>query len=276
MGRLLNNHAAGAQGSFLPAEYVKNKSQVRANFVALLLFALVMAGVIGAFVVNHQRWREVRAQSEVISTQFRDEASKIDQLKGLEAQRADLLDRAEVVTALIDRVPRSVLMAEVVRGLPDGVTLVLVGLEGERVKPPVVKPDPKAKGKTRSLTKKADEPEEAAKAPDRVLPPRFRHTVTIEGLASENEKIADYLAAIKASPLFTDVELPLISSTIVDEVGYRRFKITMVLREQASALEVAGVEQFGLDGTGVAEQAPAENGVGVTAVETGAPEGAND
>lgn len=275
MGRLLNNQAAGAQGSFLPAEYVKNKSQVRANFVALLLFALVMAGVIGAFVVNHQRWREVRSQSEVISAQFRDEASKIDQLKALEAQRADLLDRAEVVTALIDRVPRSVLMAEVVRGLPAGVTLTLVGLEGERVKPPVVKPDPKAKGKTRSLTKKADEPE-AAKEPERVLPPKFRHTVTVEGLAVDNEKIADYMRAIQASPLFTEVELPLISGTIVDEVGYRRFKITMVLQEQATARQVAGVEQFGLDGSGLPGAGKDAGSVGLTAVETEPPAGADD
>lgn len=276
MGRLLNNHAAGAQGSFLPAEYVKNKSQVRANFVALLLFALVMAGVIGAFVVNHQRWREVRSQSEVISAQFRDEASKIEQLKGLEAQRADLLDRAEVVTALIDRVPRSVLMAEVVRGLPAGVTLTLVNLEGERVKPPVTKPDPKAKGKTRSLTKKADEPE-AKKEPERVLPPRFRHTVIIEGLATDNEKVTDYMSAIQSSPLFTQVELPSISGTIVDEVGYRRFRITMVLSEQATALQVAGVEQFGLGGVGLTEAEPdAEAGIGVTAVDTAPPEGVND
>ncbi len=260
MGRLMNNNAGN--GSFLPTEYVRNKSQVRANFVALLLFALVMAGVIGAFFVNHQRWRDVREQADLISAQFAEEAAKIQQLESLESQRAELLDRAEVVTALIDRVPRSVLMAEVVRDLPPGVTLTLVALEGERVKPPAPKPDPKAKakGKTRSLTgKNADK--EKAPEPEKVHPPRFRHRVTVEGLASENEKIADYLALIKASPLFGEVELPLITSTIVDQVGYRRFKITMSLRDQADARLVAGVEQFDLDHaafgvTGVDVQTP--------------------
>jgi Tfp pilus assembly protein PilN len=262
MAKLTNNRHV-AQGSFLPAEYVKNKSQVRANFVALLLFTMVMAGVIGAFVVNHQRWRDVRVESEAISAQFAEEASKIEQLKGLEAQRAELLDRAEVVTALIDRVPRSVLMAEIVRDMPGGITLTTVSLEGERVRPPTPAVDPKdkAKGKTRSLTTKSNDDARKPEAAPKVLPPRFRHTVSIEGLAEENREIADYVAAIKSSRLFTEVELPLISSTIVDQVGYRRFKITMRLREQADAREVAGVEQFTLDRAafGLAED-PADGG----------------
>lgn len=246
MGRLINQKPSGS-ASFLPQEYVKGKSQVRANFFALLLFTLVMAGVIGAFFVNHQRWRDVETQAGIISAQFAEEAAKIEQLKALETQRADLLDRAEVVTALIDRVPRSVLIGEVVRDLPQGITLTLVGLEGERVRPPAPKPEPKAKGSTRSLTGRQTAEKDAKPEPEKLMPPRFRHTVVIEGLASENELIADYLAALKISPLFGEVELPLITSTIVDQVGYRRFRITMSLRDQADARLVAGVEPFELD-----------------------------
>ncbi len=245
----IRNLSQSGNGSFLPAEYVKNKSQVRANFFALLLFTMVMAGVIGAFVVNHQRWRTVHAQAQTISTQFAEEASKIDQLKALEAQRAELLDRAEVVTALIDRVPRSVLMAEIVRDLPEGVVLTLVGLDGERARPPAPPADPKARAKapsTRSIASKGPAPAETKPAPEKVMPPRFTHTVTVEGLSTENEKIADYLGSLKNSPLFSDVELALIAGTIVEDVGYRRFKMTMKLKEQANARQVAGVEEFGL------------------------------
>lgn len=243
-----NRHPNIASPSFMPTDYVRGKHQVRANFFALVLFTLVMAGVIGAFVVNHQRWRTVREQSEIISAQFKEEAAKIEQLKALESQRASLLDRAEVVTALIDRVPRSVLMAEVVRDLPEGLTLTLVGLDGERVRPPAPTPDPKARAtNTRSLTTRAAAKDEKKPEPEKVLPPRFRHTVTIEGLSVDNEKIADYLGSIKSSPLFTDVELALITGTTVDSVGYRRFKMTMRLREQANARQVAGVEEIGID-----------------------------
>lgn len=248
MGKMINPKSSGG-GSFLPAEYVKNKSQTRANFVALLLFAIVMAGVIGVFVVNHQRWRDVSADAKIVAAQFTEEAAKIDQLKGLEEQRAELLDRAEVVTALIDRVPRSVLMAEIVRSMPSGMTLTVVELEGDRIKPPAPPKEAKSKGKTRSIAKKGAEKEEEAK-PERVLPPRFKHTVTIEGLAEQNEGVADFLAGVKASPLFVDVELQLISSTIVDQVEWRKFRVTMGLSEKADARDVAGAIEVELDNAG--------------------------
>ncbi|MEM9373768.1 MAG: hypothetical protein AAGA55_09005, partial [Planctomycetota bacterium] len=194
MGKLINpNSSAG--GSFLPAEYVKNKSQTRANFVALMLFAIVMAGVVGVFVVNHQRWRDVTADAKVVATQFSEEAAKIDQLKELENQRAELLDRAEVVTALIDRVPRSVLMAEIVRAMPDEMTLTVVDLEGDRIKPPAPAKEKKSKGKTRSISRKSAGKDEKPEAP-KVHPPKFKHTLTVEGLTEENEQVADFLAFV--------------------------------------------------------------------------------
>lgn len=249
MGKQVKQKAS-AQGSFLPAEYVKNKSQTRANFVALLLFAIVMAGVIGVFVVNHQRWRDVTSNAKIVSAQFAEEAAKIDQLKDLETQRADLLDRAEVVTALIDRVPRSVLMAEIVRSLPAGMTLTVVQLEGDRIKPPAPAKSSKSnKGKTRSISRKSSAEKEAPKEPTKVYPPRFKHSLTIEGLAEQNENVADFLASIKSSPLFTGVELQLISSTIVDKVEWRKFRVTMQLSSKADARDVAGVIEVDLNGS---------------------------
>lgn len=250
MGKLINPKSSSG-GSFLPAEYVKNKSQTRANFVALLLFAIVMAGVIGVFVVNHQRWRDVSADAKIVAAQFSEEAAKIDQLKDLEAQRAELLDRAEVVTALIDRVPRSVLMAEIVRAMPNEMTLTVVDLEGDRIKPPAPPQEKKSKGKTRSLSKKGGDKEETP-AVEKVHPPRFKHTLTVEGLTEQNEQVADFLAAIKSSPLFVGVELQQISSTIVDQVEWRKFRVTMQLSPNADAREVAGAVEVELNDSNAA------------------------
>ena len=233
-------------GSFLPKEYVKGRSQFRANVMALLLFVLVISGVVGAFVVNHQRWRRVHQEQKKVAVAFKEEAAKIDQLKELETQRVELIERAEVVTALKDRIPRSVIMGEIVRSIPDGLTLVEVKMEGERIKPPAPKVDPKDKGKTRSLNNKSvgkkgkEEEEEKPK----VLPPRFKFTLEIEGIAMENDQVADFLSSIKASPLFKDVELPLIDETILEKQTYRKFKVMMTLREKADARLVEGTEEF--------------------------------
>lgn len=232
-------------GSFLPQEYVKGKSQLRANIMALLLFVLVLGGVVGAFVVNHQRWRRVHVEQKLVAKAFEDEAAKIKQLQELEKQRVELIERAEVVTALKDRIPRSVLMGEIVRAIPDGLTLTTMNMEGERVKPPVPKVDPKAAKKTRTIKGKnvAAGKEEEEEKP-KVLPPKFRFTLSIEGIANENDQVADFLGAIKASPLFEEVELPLIDETIIDKQAYRKFRLTMTLRNTADARLVEGTEEF--------------------------------
>lgn len=233
--------------SFLPAEYVKGKSQVRANVMAMFLFVLVLAGVVGAFVVNHQRWRRVHVEQDLVAQAFEEEAGKIEQLKSLEKQRVDLIERAEVVTALKDRVPRSVLVGEIVRSIPDGVTLTQLNLEGERVKVVLPAIDPKEAAKTRTLKgknvgkgKDSAKPVEAAK----VLPPKFRFSISVEGIAMENGQVADYLASIKSSPLFGDVELQYINETSIDKQKFRKFKLTMLLLEQAQASMVDGTQEI--------------------------------
>jgi Tfp pilus assembly protein PilN len=236
-----------AGGSFLPKEYVKGKSQLRANIMALMLFVLVLGGVVGAFIVNHQRWRRVHVEQKQVSAAFEEEAAKIKQLEELENQRVELIERAEVVTALKDRIPRSVLMGEIVRAIPDGLTLTTLNMEGERIKPPAPKADPKAATKTRTLKGKnvaAGKDGEGEEDKPKVLPPKFKFSLSIEGIANENDQVADFLTAIKASPLFDQVELPLIDETIIDKQSYRKFKVTMNLREQADARLVQGTEEF--------------------------------
>ncbi len=242
MSKLSNNPSQG--GSFLPAEYVKGKSQLRANIIALFLFVLVLAGVVGAFVVNHQRWRRVNVEQEMVAAAFEEEAAKIDQLKSLEGQRVELIERAEVVTALKDRVPRSVLIGEIVRSIPEGLTLTVLNLEGERVRVVLPKPDPKDT-KTRTLKGKNVGKGKDAKdtKPAKVLPPRFKFSLAAEGIAVDNDDVADFLASIKASPLFGDVELQYINETTIDKQKYRKFKVTMILLEKAEASLVDGTEE---------------------------------
>ncbi len=245
-------------GSFLPAEYVKGKSQLRANIMALFLFVLVIAGVVGAFVVNHQQWRRVHQEQKLVAAAFEEEAAKIEQLEALEKQRVELIERAEVVTALKDRVPRSVLLGEIVRAIPEGLTLTLVNLEGERVR--VKRVEPKEKNaKTRTLTGKNVGKGKDAKAsePAKVLPPKFKFSLSAEGIAQENDHVADFLAALKASPLFGDVELQFINVTTIEKLEYRKFKITMNLLDQADARLVDGTQEveigrmkFGIAGSG--------------------------
>lgn len=241
----LNKNKSGA--SFLPSDYVRGKGQARASMFAILLFVFVLAGVIGAFFVNHQRWNRVREEQKIVAASFKEETAKIEQLKMLEEQRVVLTDKAEVVTALKDRVPRSVLMGELIRGIGDGITLTEINLEGDRVRPPAPKKNDKGAVKSIGVNGVGNGKDLEPKKP-KVHPPKFEFSVSVDGVSENNDDIADYLVSLKDSPLLKGVELQFINQTLIDSVEYRKFKITMTLAPYADAGEVKGTIAFGIEG----------------------------
>ncbi|MGJ8637250.1 MAG: PilN domain-containing protein [Phycisphaerales bacterium] len=235
-------------GSFLPSDYVRGKGQARASMFAILLFVLVLAGVIGAFFVNHQRWSRVFEEQQIVAASFKEETAKIEQLKVLEEQRVVLTDKAEIVTALKDRVPRSVLVGELVRGIGSGITLTEIELEGDRVRPPKPKADPKAK-KVKSIgVNGVGNGKDAASSAPKVHPPKFKFTISVDGLSENNDDIADYLSSLKASPLLDGVELQFINQTLIDSIEFRKFRITMDLAPYADASMVEGTVAIDMEG----------------------------
>lgn len=237
------------QGSFLPQDYVTRKTEQRAGFLSLALFSIVMFGVCGAFLVTNRRWKDIKSQQAVIDTQYATEAKKIDQLKTLEAQRKAMMEKAEVVAALLEKVPRSVLLAELVQNLPKGVSLTDVQLKSKRIEEklaPVSNTGQIQKvgtisgdGKTASQQSqmKAKDP----KAPDekaKVLPPKFEFTLVIEGVATENNEIADYLTSLKQSELLDSLDLQFIDESMVDSVSLRKFKMEAKLRQDVDVRHI--------------------------------------
>lgn len=203
--------------SFLPTDYVKGKHEFRANIICLGLFAVVMAGVVGAyFVTNRERIRITREQ-EQIQTEYAKEKDRIEQLAKLDDENTELLQRAEVTTALIEQIPRSVLMSELVNRLPENITLTEVILDGKREKRSVsggsnasaaqrksaVAPPKSAQRASRTAGVKV--PAGPATAP--VEAPRFEYTLKVIGLAQVNNQITDYLKSLKESPILENVDL---------------------------------------------------------------------
>lgn len=232
------------QASFLPEDYIRGKDEARWNVISLLLFGVVMVAVVSAFVLTNRRWQQVRVEQETIGAQFKEEAIKIAALEEIETQRVEMMDKASIVAALRDRVPRSLLLAELWRAKPDSATLTTVELEGERVKPPKPATSTGSQGAVASLRGKKSTPVEGdAKDTEHVAPPEFRHSLTIEGVAEENDQIADYLANLKDSPLLLDVELQFINETVLEKQQFRKFKITARLNPAANASDVDQAEE---------------------------------
>lgn len=251
---------AGVGGSFLPGEYVVKKAETRASLIGLSLFGLVMLGVVGAFFMSNRRWSNIRQERELINTHYTQEAQKIEQLKQLESQRGQMLDKAGVVAALIERVPRSILMAELTQRMPKDVTLLEMELKSKRLdkeksagesaaskvknlssnaKDAPKKADPKAKTDAKGKGKDA---KDGAPEPTKVVAPKFEFTLTLGGVAGVNNDIASYLGNLQACPLFESVELQYIKEAMMNDLSLRRFEITARLKPEADWIDVLSAE----------------------------------
>lgn len=231
-------------GSFLPESYVANKTQARANALGLTLFIVVMVGIVGAFMVTNRQWNAVKAEQESINALYEEEAQKIEQLKALEEQRVELVSKAEITTALVDRVPRSVLLAEIVTAMPDPVTLLEFELESKRVK---VKAPSKSSSKSGSSVRTISSRDRKSSSkkkeePPKPQPPRFETSLSLIGVATANNDIADFLANLKDCPLLEDVEIEYIRESRMQDLDLRKFRVNAKVRRDADAQDVENAE----------------------------------
>lgn len=245
MNPLKRNYSPGLRGdpigsSFLPEDYLRQKQERRGNFIALSLFCVVMFGVTAAFFVTNRQWSSVKARQRDINAEYALEAKKIEQLKALEAQKAEMLEKAEITAALLERVPRSILLAELINRMPEQLTLTDLSLKGTRVKDAPKVAAVEAKPKPRSLAGSGSKGGGAEKKPDPVkpVPPKYEFALTIMGLAADDSFVADYHTSLKQCPLLGQVELVSSAEVVIDEVARRKFRIEATLRPNADARNI--------------------------------------
>ncbi|HRJ50463.1 MAG: PilN domain-containing protein [Phycisphaeraceae bacterium] len=238
-------HQTEMNGSFLPEEYVARRAELRAGVLGIVLFGVVMTLVIGAFLVTNQRWRSVRAEAAAVHAEYEDQKLKIQQLEALERDREVMLEKAEIVSALVEKTPRSLLMSELVSRMPPGMTMLDFRLEGKRVEAPKPEPAKTATGPRKVGTLSGSKspvvkgkpggakPGAVPEAPpprEKILPPRFDHKISITGVTAVNAEVTDYLTRLNECPLLQNVDLIYIREAKIDGVFLRRFEITANLR----------------------------------------------
>src|SRR5688572_13272768 len=116
------------QSSFLPEDYLAQKAQHRTNIISLTLFGVVMSAVVGAFFVTNRQAQLVKNLQETVNAQCLQAGSKIDELKQLDLQKEEMLQKAELAGALVERVPRSILLAELINRMPEKLALLTMDL----------------------------------------------------------------------------------------------------------------------------------------------------
>jgi len=232
---LNDNQGSGGQG-FLPEDYLREKHERRTNIIGLVLFGVVMFGVAAAFFVTNREWESVKAEQERVNREYAAETRKISQLHVLEDQKAEMLEKAEITTALLERVPRSVLLAELINRMPDELTLTELGLEGTRSRAP--RETSSARSGSRSFVRGSEGDGSKGDEPEIVPPPSYTFELELVGLAGSDQQVADYERSLQECPLLENVEMISTKEHTVEDVALRQFKIEAWIRRDADARHI--------------------------------------
>lgn len=224
--------------SLLPEDYLAQKAERRTNLICLALFAIVMAAVFGAFLITNKQWTRVKADQEMINAKYQQAGLQIQTLNELEQQKKDVLHKAELAAALVERVPRSILIAELINRMPDQLGLLKFELKSEKIR--TVRPSEKSKDKTARLgdAKRARTKEDASEVIRRVDAPTYRVTLNMVGVAPTDRQVAQFIAELNGYELLENVSLIYSEETKLEGREMREFRLKMELDPYADVRQI--------------------------------------
>ncbi len=189
--------------SFLPDDYLENKARRRSNFICGGLFVITAVMITVAFLTSERSLKDVEQQHAKVDKQFSDAARKIEQLQQMQTKQRTMAHEAELTATLLEKVPRSVLLAKVTNCLPGGVSLEDLSLESH-----VHQADKNTSPQTAFDIKKAAQAAQAKSgAPDQAQAKVYDVGLKVTGLAPTDLQVAELIRNLNSDGLFKDVNL---------------------------------------------------------------------
>lgn len=222
--------------NLLPEDYVKRRSERRANVMCVALFAVVMAGVFGAAIASERNTKQTQHVRDRVNANYAKAAQLLAQIQQLEAQKREGIRKAKATAALIERVPRSYVLATITRALPKHAALTELTLK------PVRRAQPR-RAPAKRTTKFA-----AAKKKKQVKkPPEMVMTLEVVGWAVTDVQVARFITNLLGSPLLSSVNLDYTKDKEVKakkkdkpDMRVREFKIIMELHPDVDVIDLVG------------------------------------
>ena len=206
------------QVSFLPEDYLDRKIQKRTSLICASLFAVVIAAVGVAFAMTERSVKAVQLEHNNVDRQFLEAAIPIERFHKMQEQRVKMELRAALSASLIEKAPRSYLLAEITKSLPAHVSLLDFALDCR----PRPVPQPPVSPNTFEI-KKPD----AKNTGPRYYDVSFKLT----GTAENDMQVAAFMNQLARSPLYRDVNLVVSDEYQLSpkDVKLRKFQIEMNL-----------------------------------------------
>ena len=206
---------------FLPEDYVAAKSHARANLLCFGLFLVVMVGIGWAFVINQQRDAEVALLDEKVNETILRENRKLTRMRELNQKKASMLEKARVTGLLLQRVPRSLVLAELTNAMPKQCSWVRWKLTSVKAR----------QRKSRRKLSRLQARLMARRAAEQ--PEQMTVKLTIEGISPTDIEVSKFMTAIKSCPLFDNVNLISTEEHKREQEILRRFRVQIELAKDA-------------------------------------------
>ncbi len=217
--------------SFLPDDYVARRAKARANRLCGSLLLVTILSVAGAFTYAQNSLAQLKQEHAAVNEQFRLESERLKRLDTLQKQQSELARRARLAESLIEKNPRTEVLASLKEELPAGTSLLEVVL-GSKVRPVVKTPEQilAEKQARKSAVKDATTEEPAPKLYDVNL--------KLAGLAYTDMQVADYINSLGRSRYFEDVNLLVSREFLYQNQMVRRFEVEMRVRDEPKKNDV--------------------------------------
>jgi Tfp pilus assembly protein PilN len=210
--------------NFVPDDYVQNNESRRTNWLCIILFALVMAGLGGSFATIKVRQRACGVKEKLINSRMVQIQEAIKQFEELQTKRKAMMKAALTTAELLEPVPRSVVLASFTNNLPPGVSLLKLSL--------IQKEPPQQAGASAPTNKyQAAQAEKAAAGQPKPSREKLLEThLEISGMAPSDLQVAAYIERLSSSSLLDNVALVESKEYKIEDTTFRQFKLTAVLK----------------------------------------------
>jgi Tfp pilus assembly protein PilN len=211
---------APEQLSFLPDDYLERKAQRRTNVICAILTGIVMAAICSAFSLTEKMDQRSQAEHAAVEQQYSEAARQIDQVQQMENKQQRMARQAELAASLLEKIPRSIILAEATNSLPNGVSLIDLNMSSQRksaAPPPSTDPNKK---------------DASAPAPE---PIAYDVSLRMKGVAGNDVQVAEFIRRLSRVRIFKDVNLVISDELTQDDQKLRRFEVEMSLDPNVDA-----------------------------------------
>ncbi len=225
--------ASPNQLSFLPDDYLERKASRRANLVCGTLSLLVIGAIGSAFYLKERSMRDINTRAAEVDKEYATAAARIEQVQTLHAKQRQIVQHAELAAALVERIPRSNILAEFTNCMPPGASLLELTMDSRPRSTPV--PTGTAFEQKRAALEAKQKG--ATAAPET---PKLDVFLKIPGVAENDVQVSDFISKLNQSRLFRDVNLVVSEVYVQDKTSdLRKFQIEMMLNPDAEVREVS-------------------------------------